>query len=185
MQEAGLFVTLAEIAGVFVGFGALIAVRSGGASDEREVLYIRSVLSIGVWVVVAALVPVTLGAYDIGEREVWLVSGLVALVGLVAVWAVNRRTPEMQDYWAGRAEWRASMSRAQIVVEAAGNTLLAVAILAALVLVVLGLFPEHNAALYLTAVVLGLFLAAWTLVALVFMHRGPRAASDEAEQPAE
>ena len=29
MQEVGLFVTLAEIAGVFVGFGALIAVRSG------------------------------------------------------------------------------------------------------------------------------------------------------------
>ena len=42
MQEAGLFVTLAEIAGVFVGFGALIAVRSGGASDAREVAGIRA-----------------------------------------------------------------------------------------------------------------------------------------------
>ncbi|MGD8682831.1 MAG: hypothetical protein PVG27_02705 [Chloroflexota bacterium] len=62
MQELGLFVTLAEIAGVFVGFGALIAVRSGGGSDAREVVYIRSVLSLGVWAVVAALAPVTLGS---------------------------------------------------------------------------------------------------------------------------
>jgi hypothetical protein len=105
MQEAGLFVTLAEIAGVFVGFGALIAVRSGGASDAKEVAYIRAVLSIGVWVVIAALAPVTIGAYDIGEREVWLVSGLVALVGFAGVFAANRLTPEMQDYRAGRAEW--------------------------------------------------------------------------------
>ncbi len=33
MQDADLFMELAGIAGVFVGFGALIAVRSGGASD--------------------------------------------------------------------------------------------------------------------------------------------------------
>jgi hypothetical protein len=185
MQEAGLFVTLAEIAGVFVGFGALIAVRSGGASDAREVLYIRSVLSIGVWVVVVALAPVTIGAYDIGEREVWLVSGLVALVGFAGVFAVNRRTPEMQDYWAGRAEWRTSMSRRQVALEAAGNTLGAVAILAVLVLVVLGLFPDQESALYLTAVVLGLFFAALSLLFLVYAQRSPATASDETERPAD
>ena len=31
MQDTELFLSLAEIAGVFVGFGALIAVRSGAA----------------------------------------------------------------------------------------------------------------------------------------------------------
>lgn len=184
MQEAGLLVTLAEIAGVFVGFGALIAVRSGGASDEREVAYIRSVLSIGVWVVVVALAPATLGAYDIGGREVWLVSGLVALVGFAGVWAVNYRTREIQDYWAGRAKWRTSLSRTQFVLEVAGNTILAVAILAALVLVVLDLFPEREPALYLTAVVLGLLGAALALLWLVYAQGGP-AASDEAAQPTE
>ena len=103
MQELGLFVTLAEIAGVFVGFGAHIAVRSGGASDAREVVSIRAVLSFGVWVVVVALAPVTLGAYDIGERGVWLVSGLVAVAATAGVFACNRLTPEMPDWWAGRA----------------------------------------------------------------------------------
>ena len=81
--------------------------------------YIRWLLSIGVWVVIAALAPVTLGAYDIGEREVWLVSGLVALVGFAGGLAVNRLTPEMQDFWAGRAEWRTSASTRQAVLEAA------------------------------------------------------------------
>ena len=37
MQDADLFMELAAIAGVFVGFGALIAVRSGGLSDAFEV----------------------------------------------------------------------------------------------------------------------------------------------------
>jgi len=36
MQDADLFMDLAAIAGVFVGFGALIAVRSGGAAGERK-----------------------------------------------------------------------------------------------------------------------------------------------------
>ena len=33
MQDTELFLSLAEIAGVFVGFGALIAVRSGGPTE--------------------------------------------------------------------------------------------------------------------------------------------------------
>ena len=57
----------------------------------------------------------TLGTYDIGDREVWLVSGLVALAAFASVFAVNRLTPEMQDWWAGRAEWRRSISRRVLV----------------------------------------------------------------------
>jgi hypothetical protein len=185
MQEAEVLVALAEIAGVFVGFGALIAVRSGGASDAREVAGIRAVLSFGVWVIAAALVPVTLGAYDIGEREVWFVSSLVALAGFVGVWVMNRLTPEMQDFWAGRGEWRTPASRSRVLVEAGGWTLVVLVILAALVFVVLGLFPDQEPALYLTAVVLGLFFAALSLLSLVFAQRGPQRTPDKAEQPAE
>ena len=59
--------------------------------------------------------------------------------------------------------------------------------MAALILVVLGLFPDQEPALYLTAVVLGLFLTALTLLWLVFEHRGPKtqAVADEVESPAE
>jgi uncharacterized membrane-anchored protein YitT (DUF2179 family) len=44
MQETELFLSLAEIAGVFVGFGALIAIRSGGTSDVYDVAYIGMVV---------------------------------------------------------------------------------------------------------------------------------------------
>ncbi len=178
MQGTDVLLSLAEIAGVFVGFGALIAVRSGGASDVREVAYIRSVLAIGVWVVMASLVPVTLGGYDIGEREVWLVSGLIALVSGVAVWVVNYRTADMQAV-------SASMTRTQMLLETTGYALLFWVALAALILVVLGLLPDQEPALYLTAVVLALFVAALSLLWLVFAQRRPATASDEAVQTAE
>ena len=178
MQEADVFMVLAEIAGVFVGFGALIAVRSGGASDVTEVSYIRWVMALGLWVVVVALAPVVLGAYDIGAREVWLVCSLMALAGFFGVWAANYRTPEFQQEMA-------PLSRSERVRGTAINGILWVPLLGALILVVLGLFPEQEPALYLTAVVLGLLLAALTLVYLVFGHRRPVATSDEVEQPAE
>ncbi len=71
------------------------------------------------------------------------------------------------------------------MLEYAVNTFFVIAIPASLALVVLGLLPEREPALYLTAVVLGLFWAAIALMFLVYEHRGTAAASDEAEQPAE
>jgi hypothetical protein len=56
--------------------------------------------------------------------------------------------------------------------------------IAALILVVLGLFPDQEPALYLTAVGLGLFLGALTLLFLVFSQRRPAGASGPAELPA-
>ena len=90
MQDADLFMELAGIAGVFVGFGALIAVRSGGASEPFEVAYMRGVVSMGMLTVVAALAPVTLGRYDLTEHQVWALSSAVVLVGLVVMVAAQR-----------------------------------------------------------------------------------------------
>jgi hypothetical protein len=85
---------LVEIAGVFVGFGALIAVRSGGPSDANEVSFIRAVLSFGIWVMVAGLTPVVLGGYDLSGHELWLVCSLVVLVVWWGAMAVQATTPE-------------------------------------------------------------------------------------------
>ena len=41
MRDTELFLSLAEIAGVFVGFEALMSIRSGGVSDAHEVTYMR------------------------------------------------------------------------------------------------------------------------------------------------
>jgi len=175
MQDVDLFLSLAEIAGVFVGFGALISVRSGGPSDAHEVTYIRWVVSNAIWVVAAALAPVIISRYDIAGHELWLVCSLLALVlflGLLAVW----RTTEIREIVA-------ATPRAMIV-EVASNALLMVPMIGALILVVLGLFPDQEPALYLTAVGLGLFLDALTLLFLVFSHGRPQTASDPAAMPA-
>jgi len=124
------------------------------------------------------LMPVTLGGYDIGEREVWLVSGLIALVSIVAVWVTNYRTSYVRHVGA-------SLSRASMVLETAGYGLLFFLLLAALILVVLGLLPDQEPALYLTALVLGLFVSALSLLWLVFAHRGTATASAEVGLPAE
>jgi hypothetical protein len=177
MQDTDLLVQLAAIAGVFVGFGALIAVRSGGPSDAHEVAYIRSMVSIAVWVAVVALAPVTLSRYGLAGHDLWRASSVLALVLILGVYAVNSRTPEMRQEYA-------AISRAQLMREGVINALLLVGLVVTLVLGALGPVPDQEPALYLTAVELGLLGTASTLLFLVFSQRRPQMASDPAELPA-
>ena len=169
MQDTDLFLSLAGIAGVFVGFGALISVRSGGASDAHEVTYIRSVLIAAIWVVVAGFVPVIVSRYDVAGHALWLACSLVALALWLGLLLLDARTPEAR-------EDLAATSRTRLFGEMAATLLLAVPMVAALVLIVLGLFPDQEPALYLTAVGLGLFMGALALLLLVFSQRRPATA---------
>jgi len=177
MQDVELYLSLAEIAGVFVGFGALISVRSGGASDAHEVTYIRGVVTSAIWVVIAALAPVIASRHDIAGHELWLVCSLLALVLYLGMWIVSERMTESR-------ELGAAYSRAQTVGVVASYLSLTVLLIAALILIVLRLFPDQEPALYLTAVGLGLSLGALSLLLLVFSQRGPQPASDPAALPA-
>ncbi len=180
MQDVDLFLSLAEIAGVFIGFGALISVRSGGPSEAGEVSGMRWVVSLGIWVVIAALAPVIVHRYDIAGHELWLVCSLLALVLFAVMFAVNALSPENL---AERAATFAATPRAtaMVVVQAVPTVWLPTAsIVLALALVVLGLFADQEPALYLTAVAVGLFGAALSLLLLVFSQRYPSAASDRA-----
>jgi hypothetical protein len=183
MQDTGLFLSLAEIAGVFVGFGALMSVRSGGPREADEVSSIRWVVSLGIWVVIAALDPVIVDRYDIAGHELWLVCSLLALVLFAVTLAVNGRAPETR---AGRASALAATPRARtmVVVQAVPTVWLPTAsIVLALSLVALGLFPDQEPALYFTAVAVGLFGAALSLLGLVFLQPYATAASDPAATP--
>jgi hypothetical protein len=186
MQDADLLLSLAGIAGVFVGFGALISVRSGGASEVDEVSTIRWVVSLGIWVVIAALAPVIVNRYDRAGHELWLACSLLVLVLFAVMVAANGRAPETR---AGRAAALAATRRAtataMLVVQAVALVWLPmVSIVLALALVALGLFPAQEPALYLTAVAVGLFGAALSLLGLVFLQGRPQPASGPAELPA-
>lgn len=173
MQDTELLLSLAEIAGVFIGFAALISVRSGGAMELHEATYIRWVVTLGVWVVIAALAPIIISGYGLAGHELWLVCSLLALVLYLGLWIVSERTTEAK-------ELGADYSLAQTVGVVGFNLALVIPMLGALVLVVLGLFPEREPALYLTAVGLVLSLGALTLLLLVISQRRPQTASDAA-----
>ncbi len=177
MADTDLLIPMAEIAGVFVGFGALIAVRSGGPSDPHEVTYLRSVVTLGVWVVIVAIAPVIVSRYGVTDHELWLACSLLGLVLFLGLWVVNERTTESR-------ELGAAYSRAQLVGVMALNLPFTILVIAALVLVALGLFPDQEAALYLTAVGLALSLGAFTLLLLAISRRRPAVASGSSAQSA-
>ena len=134
-------------------------------------------VSAAIWVVIAALAPVIVSTYGVTGHQLWLVCSLLALALLIGQWIVNERTSESR-------ELGAAYSRPQTVGVMASYLGLMIPTFAALVLIVLGLFPGQEPALYLTAVGLGLFLGALSLLMLVFSQRRPRAASDPAALPA-
>ncbi len=159
---------MAGIAGAFVGFGALIAVRSGGASDAFEVVYVRLVVWIGMLTVVAALAPVTLAPYGLGEHLVWVLSSVIVAAAYVGMGIVNIRMPELK---ADAVPDRRRQAR-----EAAFSLVLAVPVAVAMIVIPLGLRPDLDAALYRTILVLLLVGAGGTLLELVYSQRRPASA---------
>jgi hypothetical protein len=174
MQDADLFMELAAIAGVFVGFAALIAVRSGGPTDPLEVAPMRMVVSMAMLAIVAALAPVALGRYDLADHQVWALSSALAWVGFAVMGVVSARTPEYRAGWAmSRADARLTLID---VVYWAFYALYLTVLLVAPIVIILGVAPELEAALYFTYVVLMLLGAGWTLLFLVFAQRRPASA---------
>lgn len=164
MQDADLFMELAGIAGVFVGFGALIAVRGGGASDAFEVAWMRGVVSLGLLAVLAALAPVVISRYGLKEHDVWALCSVLFLVGFIGLFAIVSLTPE------GRlADDPVPVSIR--VLRVALWALSVMVIVATPVAIVLGVAPVKEAALYFTLVVLALFWSGVCLLMLVFTGR--------------
>ena len=176
MQDTDLFMELAAIAGVFVGFGALIAVRRGGPTEPFEVAYTRGMVAIGVLAVIAALAPVTLGFFDLAEHQIWALSSALVLLGWFVMFAAMARTPEYRANAVEMLEADRTRPRWLVVVEGAVWVLYILAAFIAPIVIVLRLAGELEAALYFAAVVLILLGAGWSLLRLVFAQRGPAAA---------
>jgi hypothetical protein len=178
MQDADLFLELGGIAGVFVGFGALIAVRTGGGPTQAlEVAPMRVMVAMGVMAVIAALAPVTISRYGPTGQQVWELSSGLVLVCWLVLFTVNARTPEWREGWAtSTTPARTRGFRVGEAVEwAVYAVYMIVSVLTPLV-IVLGLAPDLEAALYFTVVVLILLGAAWSLLGLVYMPRSPASA---------
>lgn len=162
-METELFVHFAEIAGIFVGFGALIGLRSAQASDVHDVAYLTSVLALGVWVVIAALVPITVSRYGVHDHTLWLVSALAAIaiwvISLIALW----RLPSFRLL-------NTSLEPVDRFFPLVGLPLhLTIAV--SLILIIVGLLRRVDEALYVTALAAAVIFAGYTLLTLVMSHK--------------
>ncbi len=85
MQDLGLFLSIAEIAGVFVGFGALISLLRDQQDEGR--VAVHAVIANGLVALVAALIPVALSQYGLTDRSLWgWSSGAFLLLCWAAIW---------------------------------------------------------------------------------------------------
>ena len=159
MDDFDLFLSIAEIAGVFVGFGALIRLLGDRKAVARVAL--NTVVTIGLVVLVAALVPVALSHYGLAGRALWSwSSGAFLLISWAAI-LTPLRDPETRT--AIKEDAKNSP-----VVSGVFWVLLEVPIQAPLVLAVFGIAPSLDRAFYVTSLVLNLFQAVFLLARLVY-----------------
>lgn len=163
--DGATFIAIAEIAGVFVAFGALISVTRREDTIRASLSSIRAVVTAGLTVVVAALIPVVLGGYGIAERTLWFVASL-AFLGLS--WAVIGLSVRDARY----RRLIATLARDRPLTSGFFWLALELPVQVPLILAVLGLFPDLDAAFYLTALAFNLFQAAFVLAQFVYAQGG-------------
>lgn len=169
MQNTELLMHLAEIAGVFVGFGALISIR-GEATRDEEVMMIRMIVLFGILVVVAAFAPVLISGFGVTGHGLWVTSAVVFLVLWWGSSILNRWDVE-------RTRVLATVTRQARVRTEIPAVPLWLSMNVALILILTGLFPDQEPALYMTAVTVNLFLTAEMLLLLVYLQRRPKQAA--------
>ena len=75
--DSGLFIAIAEIAGVFVGFGALISVTRKDEIEAAQLARLRGLVTMGLGIIVAALIPVALNLYGVTDHTLWFMSSII------------------------------------------------------------------------------------------------------------
>lgn len=152
---------LAEIAGIFVGFGALISVRNGAVREAHTVLYLLSVVGLGLWVICTSLFALAVGLFGLEDHARWLASSLVALVlyGTSVILMMRSRLMRAEN------QWGATRRRFHGVFIAVGAPL-HLTVGASLILIIVGVWPAVEPALYVTALIAGQIFAGFTLLML-------------------
>ena len=172
IEDLELLLVIAEITGIFVGFGVLISISRPKDADDWQISQIRAVVSVGLMVFVVALLPVILNRYGVEGHPLWLVCSLIFLV-------LN---------WGGVIQvFRSPGSRSLAVIQARDQPLrtmffffLEVLMQAPLYLILLGLYPDFDPAFYTTSLLFNLFQGVYMLAQVV---HGDGLSSDSDQTP--
>ncbi len=178
MENVELLIPLAEIAGVFVAFGALIASRSAGTADLFDVGGVLLVMTQGAAVIITALTPLAISRYGVDGHGLWLASSILFLVVFFGSDELLKRlSPERR---AMLAAWPLrTRARMEIVAAIVWGPMII-----GLIVIVLGLLPDQEPALYFTAVALNLVMAILILLVVVTGQARPKAAPDQVSETA-
>jgi hypothetical protein len=164
VQGFETFLSIAEIAGVFVGFGALISLLRDRQAEGRVALH--GVIANGLVALVAALIPAALNEFGLIGPGLWGWSaGAFLFLCWAALWG-GLRNPEIREATTADAKTHPVLAIAFWGIE--------LPLQLPLLLILLGVLPSYSRALYFTALVLCLVQAAFLLGRAVFV---PRAAS--------
>jgi hypothetical protein len=164
-MDTELFVHFAEIAGIFVGFGALIGLRSTERLDLHDVVYLKSVLAVGVWVVIFALIPIAVERYGVDGHPLWLWCAVPALaVWLIAGFGLNT-TADLRAF--NRSQ---NLERVDRLFPIIGLPLHLV-IAGSLIVIIIGVWPAAEEALYVTALTAGVVFAGYALLVSVVSRK--------------
>ena len=150
------YVGLASIAGIFVGFAALIT----ASDDEDSPVLIKGIVNIGMLTLGGALIPMLLAKYGVGEALLWRLAGgaFFAIIWFSLLHPTTRKVLGTQfrlDRKAALFFW--------IFIE--------IPIQLPLALCILGILPSYHGAFYATSIVLNLIQAGYLLVQFVHSPR--------------
>jgi hypothetical protein len=148
-EDIDTLLTIAEIAGVFVGFAALVTIVAGRSQDKSrsgDTFLLFHVVITSAQVIAAALVPVVLHRYGLSPSIVWQAS---AAIGFLLNWLVivmmSRVTQGYTTVHSSRRAWSIVGWSLEPLVQVP------------LLLCIFGLWRTLAPAFYLTAVVVLVF----------------------------
>jgi hypothetical protein len=167
--DVPLFIAIAEIAGVFVGFGALISVTRPNEIAAAQLARIRGLVTVGLAIIIAALIPVGLNLYGITDHNLWFMSSFIFFSLNWFVIILSFRDPVNR-------ELMKTQTQTSPVTSVLFWLLLEVPLQISLILTMLGLYPIIEPAFYTTALLFSLFQAAFALVQLVHSQETPPSA---------
>jgi hypothetical protein len=144
---------------VFVAFGALISV-SAAHTDEEERTVLRTLVAIGLIVLLAAVLPVVISEYDLAGDQLWRIAAPVfLLINLFPL--LIFRMPDIRREVSRTIKEHSFVAFVYwVLLELPAQVLL--------IMATIGFSGAPLAALYLTALALKLFQAATLLARLVF-----------------
>ena len=153
VQNAEIFIGIAHLAGIFVGFETLIS-----ATHQKEGARIRGIVTVGLMTIIAALIPIGLGSYGLSGHSLWFLSSLIYLCLNWTVMILSLRMPENRALV--RSQTKTSSIFFWLIFE--------VPLEVPLILTIIGLFPDLEQAFYITALLFNLFSAAYVLSQIVY-----------------